>query len=315
MSDKTSPQAKSFRAERARQMKERAALIAKSRTSILDYLAQAQKRVAAAIAAQPSEAAQWQLVNLQREIDQALQTFGSAAAAQIANVAGTAWEGGQALIDEPLRAGRIAIAGIVPALDTTQLLAMRAFMVSRIKDVGAEAARKIGTELGLVAIGAQPSADAVSKVTEILEAGTRARAITIVRTEVGRVYAVATEERMLQAAEAVDELQKQWRRSGKLHSRLTHDLADGQVQDVDQPFRLASGIKLMHPHDPKAPASETINCGCASIPYMARWEMTMPGRKRFTEMEMQANPMKRDIQEQLDSGKSMREILDDQQAA
>ncbi len=45
-------------------------------------------------------------------------------------------------------------------------------------------------------------------------------------------------------------------------------------------------VTLMYPHDPKAPASETINCGCTMLPWKEAWgdvakggAMATPGRK------------------------------------
>lgn len=307
--------AKDFRAERALRLKDKPRIVADTRGEILRLLKIAQARLIAVLAAQPSSAEQWILPQLQREIAQAMQEFSTAASARLTDAAGRSWEAGQALIDTPLAAGDLRIVGAVPVLDTRQLLAMRAFMADRIKDVGLQAANKINMELGLVVIGAQPVAEAVGKVATILDDAPRARAINIARTELSRVYAVASDERSLQAAEIVPGMQKQWRRSGKVHSRIAHDLADGQIQDVGKPFKLANGVTLMFPHDPKAPAKEVINCGCTSIPFMKEWEVTTPGRKRYTELEMQRNPMKRDIQEQLDSGKPLREIIEGGKAA
>ena len=164
--------------------------------------------------------------------------------------------------------------------------AMRAFMTDRISDVGAQAVNKINTQLGLTMIGSQPLADAVTAIDAILGGESRDRAITITRTELSRAYAVAGQERAAQAATVVPGLQKQWRRSGKVHSRINHDLADGQVVDVDQPFVLwgkSGKIEMMFPHDPTAPAAEVINCGCTAIPFKSDWEVKTPGRRRFTD--------------------------------
>ncbi len=109
----------------------------------------------------------------------------------------------------------------------------------------------------------------------------RGRALTIVRTELGRAYSVAGQQRFDQAHEVLPGLQKQWRRSGKIHSRASHDRADGQVRDVDKPFDVA-GVQLRFPRDPLAPAQETINCGCTSLLFMASWEVVTPGRLPFT---------------------------------
>lgn len=65
-----------------------------------------------------------------------------------------------------------------------------------------------------------------------LSAESAQRAATIVRSEVTRALALAAQERLVQAAPLMPGLGKQWRRSGKTHSRWNHDLMDGQVVDA-----------------------------------------------------------------------------------
>ena len=107
-----------------------------------------------------------------------------------------------------------------------------------------------------------------------------------------RAIAAATQARQEQAAKALPGLKKQWRPSGKIHSRPAHDAADGQVRAVDEPF-LVNGVPLLYPRDPAAPAAETVNCGCASLPMMESWEVQVPGRRPFTAEELAASPAKR----------------------
>lgn len=301
--------ASQFRGARAEQAKRRPRLIADTRAEILRLLAEAEQRIRTRLAAQPSDAEVWLLGELQNEIRRTMADFADRAATQVSTAAGAAWTAGQDLIDAPLLAAGFRIDGTVPLLDPRQLVAMRAFITDRIRDVGIQAANKINTELGLVVIGASPPATAVMRVAQILAETSRKRAITIVRTELSRVYGIASQQRLVQAAGVVPGLKKQWRRSGKVHSRIYHDLADGQVVDAAKPFELGNGITLMFPHDPKAPVGESINCGCTALPWKAEWEVATPGRRRFTELEMQANPAKRDFQEQLDSGRSINELI------
>jgi len=91
-------------------------------------------------------------------------------------------------------------------------------------------------------------------------------------------------------------LGKQWRRSGKIHSRWTHDLMDGQVVDAGKPFLVPNaggGIdKMMCPHDPKAPPEQVINCGCIAIPYLKGWAVATPGAKPFSELELRLDGRK-----------------------
>ena len=170
---------------------------------------------------------------------------------------------------------------------------MREFLTTKMRGVGTAMADRINTELGLAVIGSQGFAGAVAAVQRITGSG-RSRALTVARTELGRAYSVAGQARMAQAGEELPGLRKQWRRSGKIHSRLTHDLADGQVRPVDEPFRV-SGRRIMFPRDPAAPPGETINCGCQSLPWMEEWDVLTPGRREYSARELALDPRKRDL--------------------
>lgn len=286
--------AQAVEAELKAVLEERDRYLATSGDTIAKLLKTAEGRLLALLADQPSDAAQWSLSQVQAQVRQALVEFGDQAAAEVASQAGQAWEIGQAAIDAPLAAGRIAVVGAAPVLDTRLLSAMRAFMTDRIKDVGTEAISKINTQLGLTVLGAQSPAETVSAIKEVLGETSRRRALTIVRTENSRVYSTAAFERLLQQAQMVEGLQKQWRASGKPHPRINHLAADGQVQDVTKPFKIGSA-ELMYPHDPKAPASETILCGCTMVPWHADWAGAMK------------NPTRKYAQDEV--GKPVRELL------
>ena len=271
-----------FRKVRGEIIRGRTALLVGTRDEIARYLKEALDRINAILAAQPTDYQQWSLPRLAGEIRQALGQFGGQAAAQISTAAGDAWQLGQDLIDKPLLAGGVRIEAALGAIDVRQLQAMRAFMTDRIQDVGLAAANKLNAELGLVVIGAQTPSEAIGKVRLILGEQSRMRATGIVRTEVGRVFSVASYDRLVARSAQVPALKKQWRKSGKLHPRLFHDLADGQIREVNKPFNLGNGANLMHPHDPAASAAETVNCGCVMLPYMESWKkdklLEYPGR-------------------------------------
>lgn len=291
---------KAFEKARSAELKARAALLTQTREDVIKLLNEALAEIKALLADAPTEYEMYKLPLLQKQIEQTLVTFGANSAEVLAQGATQAWAGGQALAVAPLEAAGIRIAASLPALDTRMLMAMSNFMVDRIQDVSAQAAAKIKSQLGLVLIGAQSPGEAIGTITAILGEESRERAITITRTELGRVHAVAAQQRMEQAAKHVPGLSKQWRRSGKIHSRENHDSIDGQIQPVDKPFALVAkkdGLPLfmMHPHDPAAPAGEVINCGCVAIPYMTSWKVLNPGKMPFSELELQHNPLKREI--------------------
>jgi len=271
-----------FARARAVIAREQTGLMTGTRDDMFVLLREAQKAVTEILASAPSDYQRWSLPQLQAQISQAIDDLNRKGAAEASSAALDAWSNGQQSIDSPLERGGVRIQTALPAVDTVQLGAMRAFMVDRIKDIGVDAMAKISAELGLVVIGAQSPSEAIGVVRLLLGERSRDRARTIVGTELGRLYETASQERKLQATQILPGLKKQWRRSGKLHPRLHHDLADGQIQAVDAPFTLhpfgKSVVRLMYPKDPAAPAGETINCGCTSIPYMASWEVRNPGR-------------------------------------
>jgi len=275
------------------------------------------ERIDALTAAQPTDWQQWYLPQLRREVEQAIVQFGEKSGDVMAAGAEASWAKGVELVDQPLAegpggsaanlnngAGRaggskpgIRLEGMVPRLDRGQLLAMQHFMTSKMKDVSTVVANRVNQELGLVVTGLNTPAEATTAIQGLLGGAVRRRALTIVRTELGRAFSTATQGRMEQARKAgVSGLKKQWRRSGKLHSRRTHDLADGQIREVDEPF-LVGGEKIMFPRDPKASPKNTVNCGCTQLPYMDHWQVTHKGEKPFTDDELAGSRAKRDIQQ------------------
>lgn len=242
----------------------------------------------------------WQahhLPQLERQLGRVLAELAEDLGATVAEAAGGAWAAGQALVDVPLGAAGLGqVTASLPRLDGAQLRAVRTILTGRMAGVVQRSAERINAQLAFVAMGTRDPGRAVTEITAILGESTRKRALVVTRTELGRVWSTAAQERQSQAREALPGLRKQWRRSGKIHSRRSHDLADGQVVDVNEPF-LVGGIQIMHPRHPDAPAEHSINCGCLSLPYMASWEMRTPGRQPVSDAERAGSAAKRDLEE------------------
>ena len=281
---------------------ERLALLESTRRDIFDILQKAKEQVATMLASQPSDYQYWRLIELNAEIERLLGEIGQTAGNVISNAAGRAWEGGQAAIENAFKAATIQAS--FNRLDTKQLMAMRTFMVDRIKNVTVEAASKIKSELGMALIGGQNINETIANVASHLGDSATSRAKTIVGTELSRVWATASYERAVEADSNGVEMDKIWRRSGKIHSRLAHDLADGKRIKLSESFTI-NGHKLRYPHDPKAPASETVNCGCIVLYRPRGLSGTLPDKRPFTEQELALNPYK----EQIARGKSLSELL------
>ncbi len=290
--------AKAFNKERAAQLERLTAEHRATAEQVKKLLDKANERVTAELAAGAlSEYQSWQLPNLKQAITQAMQEIGDQLAIAGAEGATATHTVGAELLERSLTAGGVRISALMPDVDLRQLMAIRAFMTDRLKDVTAKIARKVDTQIGLVMIGGQTTNDAVTSVAGLIKSS-RSRALTIVRTDMGRAFSVAGQERQTLASQYLPGLKKQWRRSGKIHSRFSHDVADGQIVDVKKPF-IVGGVKMMYPRDPEAPAKDTINCGCVSLPYMESWEVKQPGRVPFSDEEIFRNPQKRDLAREL----------------
>ena len=292
---------KKFSKERAKVIKGKIAIQRNTLAEIERLLKLASAQVAATLAATPTDYQAWNLPQLQNAISTAMTDIGQLSAQEVSGASNQIWQQGIDLIDKPIAAAGLEIAAVLPAIDTRQLVAMRTFMTGRMKDISMTIANSVNSELGLVAIGAKSQQDAINNIAGFLKSG-RSRAITVLRTELGGAFSVATQERMKQASEILPGLKKQWRRSGKIHSRVHHDTADGQIVDQDQPFELSAKtgtVTLMFPRDPAAPVGERVNCGCELLPFMDDWEVKNPGRVPFTDDELKKNAFKRALDAEL----------------
>lgn len=287
---------KDFEAELARRLRERARLLLAGETQVLQMLNTARDQILVTLAGLPADWQQLQLSRLLGQIEDVLTGAASQAGALFEMRMQEAWTQGEDFVDKPLAIIGHRVEMQLAQLDVGVLKQMKAFGSLRLKDVGSEAARKIGQQLGQTTIGAQTPFQAIQAVQKILGADSPRRAATIVLTEVSRAFAVASNDRLVQAEPLVPGLSKQWRRSGKIHSRWNHDMIDGQVVEASKPFKVPNpggGFDMMQcPHDPKAPVEQIIHCGCISIPWMKNWKVMTPGAKPFTERELQLDGKK-----------------------
>ena len=248
----------------------------------------------------PSEWEAYHLTRLERTVDATLREVEAQLSVRGLSSLDDGRDMGFDLVDQPIRKAGIDILTDLARPDLDQLLAMRSFMTDRMKDVSTKMAKRIKSYIGLVMTGAAGREVVVAGIDASIRGG-RSRAITIVRTEMGRAFSMASQERMTQAAERLPGLKKQWRRSGKLYSRTSHDIADGQIVGIEEPFTIGGRVKLDYPRDPKGPPGETINCGCISLPFMASWDVRQPDRQPFSAAEQRLNVRKRDLARELDA--------------
>lgn len=238
---------------------------------VMRVLARADRKVQTVLKNAPTDWQSYHMPKLKRAIEKAMEETALELKAAAELHQGRAFVFGQTALDAPLGVAGFSVDMLAPTINTRQMAAMRAFMTDRMENVAARAVLKINDQLGLVMAGAQAPTDAISSISLLLQ-GDRGRALTIMRTETGRAYATATQERMAEAKPYLPALKKQWHKSGKLHGRLEHIVAHLQVREIDQAYDVG-GEKLMYPRDPKGSAKNTINCGCESLSWMDSWEV------------------------------------------
>lgn len=256
-------------------MQTRTRLINATDAEIASLLKQAAERIVTLLAQQPTDYQAWYLPRLYQQIAQALSRIATDAGQAASAGQRSVWNAGAKMVDDAVAHAPAIVRAVVPVIDDGQLRAMSSFLTEKISGITLEAANDINTQLGLVVMGGQTPFEAIKQVQQILGEQTLRRAKTIVHTELARAYSTATFLRLRAQAKVVPGLKKQWISSGKLHPREAHAMMNGQERDIDQPFDIPGGGQIMYPHDPSAPASETINCGCVMVPVVPGWKSTV----------------------------------------
>ncbi|MBI1386291.1 MAG: hypothetical protein GC150_15400 [Rhizobiales bacterium] len=269
--------------------------------AIVAALEDARRAILAELAGQPTDYRRWSMARLMEEIDRVLTDLRDASAAALTKGLRDAAGAGAALVDRPLKIAGLDLATLFPRITPAAIGAIDAGALKHAAGITRSIRAGIERSLRQVVIGTIGPFDAMRAIGAILGEGGRDRAAVIVRTEVGRAYSRATQDRMEQGQVLAPELKKQWRRSGKRLSRIEHDAIDGQVQPVSAPFQV-DGEQLMYPRDPKGSARNCVNCGCVSIPYLPNWRMSQPGRRPFTAEEVAKDPRKKWLEDALGSG-------------
>ena len=253
--------------------------------AVLSLLNDTRRQIVASLAEAGGYQA-WHLEQLKKEIDARIKEFTSKAVGLIDETQGDVWDGGIRIIAAPLVAEGFLIGP--PVLSDSLLEQLAAYRNDRILGLGRAAADKIQSEILMGAMGEKPIFDVIKAIGRNLKdpsvfTSIAARAEAITLTEMGRVFGISSFEALNGAAQEIPGLEKEWIHSSrKLGARVrfprgSHLRAHGQRVPVNKPFKIldlkAGGIvKMMHPHDPKAPADQVIRCRCGMTAYHPDWE-------------------------------------------
>ena len=258
--------------------------------ALQDALAEIDRR----LAAQPADWQAWHLAQLRSQVAAALGAGAQTASAAVRRALERAAELGESFVPDALGAAGQPVERMAPGLSADVVDKIASFCTSRFYDISQEAAAQINVQLARVVLGVQTPFEATRTIHQMLggDGAAMVRARRIVNTEVARVNALAQQRSMERAAESLPALKKQWRRSGKRHSREHHAAMDGTVVGVHEKFRvpLPNGpdSMMLHPLDPDAPAAQSYNCGCTCLPWMDGWQVMHPTRRQFTRNEQDA---------------------------
>lgn len=253
-----------------------------ARRQVIELLEAARKEIVAEIASlDPNTYSALQRRALRNSIDNALEHFRSGATSAIQRNQEIAFRLGQQQIDAPLAAG-LDFAPFGGVSRATLAIAQE-YTADLVGGLSREAAARLNAALQRAFLGGQSLTDIIAQVGRAMGGnkftglfsplGERATMITT--NEILRVHSMAGQARLEDLAGSVRGLGKQWHwvNLGQV-PRQTHRDIDGQVKEVDEPFEVPDPVtgeieELMYPRDPAGSASNTINCHCLLVPYLA----------------------------------------------
>jgi hypothetical protein len=92
------------------------------------------------------------------------------------------------------------------------------------------------------------------------------RGETLGKHEAFGALAASKQEAFQQAADtgqvAASAITKKWRHFANEHPRVQHEEMAGKSVSLNERFVLPDGTQMLYPHDPSAPASQTLGCHC-----------------------------------------------------
>ena len=226
----------------------------------------------------------YRLRNLQAIVERWLRRFQDELTRTLIAAEETAYRQGGLAVEEPLAqmGYRVSFADLSPY----QLMVIQAYSADLVKALVGDALNRINNALALGILGEKSPFQIMKEITEILGeqeikaiGGIAYRAEKIARTELSRIFNMATFARQQDAAKHIPGLMKEWV-SVLLPGRTRphHWAAHGQRVLVNEPF-IVMGEKMMLPLDPAGSPANVINCMCRSVLYHPSWEISIRGEQ------------------------------------
>jgi len=238
------------------------------------------------------------LENLQRQVNDIMERFRRQYTDAFSEIQTSAYRLGAQSVDEPLKVSglRLEPARLNPLVVAT----LQGFSADLITKISEDVRTTINGTLTQSMLGLMSPFEAQKRISEIVGAkdklseltGISARAESIFRTEVGRVYSISTQARLMQVAETAPDVEKGWIATGDHRTRSGHLDAHGQRAKVDEPFEVSAERggpkeKLMYPRDPRGSEENTINCRCRHIVWREGYGDFVPRTTTRVEQEIE----------------------------
>lgn len=213
------------------------------------------------------------LKGIKKYIDEVLDEFKTKGTESLHKFQDKGYSLGDELVSEPIKLSKIKVS--IPGISKEQLLIMKNMSVDLITGASEEAKAKIKSALNQALLGELTPTEAALKVDSAL-ALFQDRGESIVRTEVGSVFNMASQIRQQEYQKALPTLKKQWLTTIDGRERPSHAEANGQIKNIDEPFDLRNDRTgeiehPMFPGDPILSPENRVNERCTSIPFMDEW--------------------------------------------
>lgn len=253
---------------------------------VMALLTAARRQIIAAVADMPDGAfmTAW-LPRLQSEVERAMAAYVSQYERYFADQAQTFFDLGVQSFDRPLTAaGAVRLVAQLPTLDPAFLDVLQGMRASLVTGVSQLAIERMTTTLQLGVLSGESPFQLQRALGEILRTQPDAsgrfgsvalRSEVILRTELNRTFAMATEARQSQfqtrVAQVFPELtpRKVWVTAGDARVRPSHRRMNGVSVPMDALFTFkGSDGRTYHvkgPYDAKLPAAEVVHCRCRTI--------------------------------------------------
>jgi len=248
---------------------------------VREALGQAHEELIRQIAGLPddlSSYARYQLQELRRATERAMEEFDRRLASALKGAQADSFMAGRENVDGILRDAVGAPASLAD-LSRTQLLVAQDYSADLVRGLSQAGRDRLNSTLSRAFLGGQSVTDIIKEIGRTVGDGQfgiiSRRAETIYRTEVLRMQSIGTQARLEQAVERGVPAQKMWVHAGvPARVRVYHVVINRQVVPVEETFAGSgpNGEDLMFPRDPSGAAEDTVNCGCQMFPWVAGFE-------------------------------------------